>query len=173
MACLRDQRSKTGLFSVYVNDLLHNISKGNLYLFADNGTLYCIGDNIEEVIDCLNEAASRVNSWCNHNQLSIQLGKSEVLIFKSQQFTGPLRSVKIGTDTIRFVNKSTSLGITIKNHLKWDEQIKKVTKVFCWRMCYWPVNVQEEIYFINMHHCSRHIWNISMGNMFAQSNEWY
>ena len=85
MAYLRDQRSKTGLFSVYINDLLRIISKGNLFLFANNGTLYCIEDNIEGVIDSLNEAASRVNNWCNHNQLSnnIHTGKSEVLIIKS------------------------------------------------------------------------------------------
>ena len=127
MAYLKDQRSKTGLFSVYINDLLDNISKGNLYLFADDGKLYCTGDNIEGIIDSLNEAASRVNSWCYHNQLSIHPGKSELLIITSQQFTGPLQSVKIGTDTIRFVKKSTSLGITIENRLKRDEQIKKVS----------------------------------------------
>ncbi len=144
------------LFSIYINDLADNILKGNLYLFADDSTLYCIGDNIEGVIDSLNEAASEVNRWCNHNQLSIHPGKSEVLIITSQQFTGPLRPVKIGTDTIRFVDKSTSLGITIDNHLKWDEQIKKVTKAFCAkvgqlrRMSYLPVNVQEEIYFKNI-----------------------
>jgi retron-type reverse transcriptase len=102
------------LFSIYINDLADNILKGNLYLFADDSTLHCIGDNIEVVIDSLNEAASEVNRWCNHNQLSIHPGKSEILIITSQQFTGPLRPVKIGTDAIKFVNKSTFLGITTR-----------------------------------------------------------
>ena len=139
--------------------ITHGVPQGSLLgprlFFIHDSTLYCIGDTIE-VINSLNEAALEVNSWCNQNQLSIHLGKSDVLIITSQQFTGPLRTVKIGTDTIWFVNKSTSLGITIDNHLKWDEQIKKVTKVFCAkvgqlrRMSYLSVNVQEETYFKNI-----------------------
>ena len=68
------------LFSIilHINDLPDNISQRNLHLSADDSTLYCIGDTIEEVINSLNEAASEVNSWCNQNQLSIHSGKSEV-----------------------------------------------------------------------------------------------
>ena len=45
------------LFSIHVNDLSDFVSKGYLFMFADDTTLYCVGKDIEEVIDMMNEAA--------------------------------------------------------------------------------------------------------------------
>ena len=70
-----------------------------------------------------------------------------------QDFIGPLRPVTIGDKIIKYKNSVTSLGVTIDNHLKWDQQIKKVAKSYrakmsqFRRMTYLPISIQEEIYF--------------------------
>ena len=46
------------LFKIYVNDLLGSVTEGWIFLFADDTTIYCIGDDVESVVDSLNRIAS-------------------------------------------------------------------------------------------------------------------
>ena len=79
-------------------------------------------------------------------------GKSEAMIITRQHFNGPLQPVRIENEIIKYVRKATSLKIKIDNHLRWDSQVKKVTKSFgtkvgqLRRMSYLPVKVKEETY---------------------------
>ena len=57
------------LFSIHVNDLPDFISKGYLFMFADDTTMYCIGKNIEDVIDQLNDAARELMSGVERTNL--------------------------------------------------------------------------------------------------------
>ena len=140
------------LFSLYINDLPENISKGQVYIFADDTTFYYVGQNTE-VIDALNVIGNDVSDWCQKNKLSIHSGKSEVLIMTAQDFVGPLKPVRIGEDIIDYVQSSKCLGITIANHLKWNLHINKLSKSYKAKvsqlrsMSYLPVKVKEEIYF--------------------------
>ena len=59
----------------------------------------------------------------------------------------------IENEIIKYVRKVTSLGIEIDNHLRWESQVKKLTKPFSAKvgqlrkMSYLPIKVKEEIYF--------------------------
>ena len=94
-----------------------------------------------------------IDNWCQKNQLSIQSGKSEVLIMTAQEFVGPLKQVKIGKDITEYVQGSKCLGVTVDNHLNWNLHIDGVPKSFkakvshLRRMSYLPATVREEIYF--------------------------
>ena len=124
------------LFSMYINDLPDHITKGDVYLK-----------------DKLNEIGIEIKQWCEKNRLTIHSDKSEVMIITRQDFVGPLRPVRIGDNIIKYKNSVTSFGVTIDNHLKWDQQIKKVAKSYrakmsqFRRMTYLPIATQEEIYF--------------------------
>ena len=141
------------MFSLYINDLPENISKGQVCLFADDTTFYYIGQTTEEVIDALNVIGNDVHNWCQKNQLSIHSGKSEALLMTAQDFIGPLKPVMIGEDIIDYVQSSKCLGVTIDNQLNWNLHISKVLKSYkskvsqLRRMSYLPVRVKEEIYF--------------------------
>ena len=64
-----------------------------------------------------------------------------------------MRPVITGNEIIKYVRKATSLGIEIDNHLRWESQVKKVTKSISAkvgqlrRMSYLPIKVKDEIYF--------------------------
>ena len=92
-------------------------------MFADDTTMYCIGKNIEDVIDQLNDAARELYEWRRKNQLTVHKGKTEEMIISHKNFTGPLRPIWFGTSIIKYVTQSTSLGITIDNKLSWDKQL--------------------------------------------------
>ena len=65
------------LFSIHVNDLTDSITKGELVMFVDDTTIFCINDNIEEEIYCLNASANELLNWCNRNQLAVHTYKTE------------------------------------------------------------------------------------------------
>ena len=106
------------------------INQGYVFLFADDTTFYYVGHDIEEVIDMVNNIGGQVSEWCKRNQLTMHTGKSEAMIITRQDFIGPLRPVLIGYEIIKYVRKATSLGVEIDNHLRWESQVKKVTKSF-------------------------------------------
>ena len=62
-------------------------------MFADDTTVCCTGDNIEEVVDSLNASAwLSVLDWCNRNQLTVHAGRAEAMILSPKKFVGPLRA---------------------------------------------------------------------------------
>ena len=77
------------LFSIHFSDLPDFIYEGYLFMFADDTTMYCIGKNIEDVIDQLNGAARELYEWCRKNQLTVHTGKTEAMIISHKNFTGP------------------------------------------------------------------------------------
>ena len=140
------------LYSIHVNDLPDFVSKGYLVMFADDTTLYCVGKDIEEVIDMMNKAAKELFNWCKKNQLTVQKGKTKAMIRSHRDFTGPLRPASFGTSIINYVTHNTCLGTTTHNTLYWNKQFSKATTSFnsklkeLRRLRYLPVNVKKEIY---------------------------
>lgn len=48
------------LYTIYVNDLPDHIDSGDLYMYADDTTVYCIGPNVDQVISSLNKTMKQV-----------------------------------------------------------------------------------------------------------------
>ena len=63
------------LYSIQLNDLPDCIEGGELSLFADDTNVYCIGNNVEEVVDMLNKVMAHVYDWCMKNKLTVDPGK--------------------------------------------------------------------------------------------------
>ena len=122
-------------------------------MFADDTTLYCVGKDIEKVIDMMNEAPKELFNWCKKNQLTVHTGKTEAMIISHGDFTEPLRPVWFGNSIINYVTHSTCLGITIDNKFSWNKQLSKVITSFnsklkeLKRLRYLPVNVKKDIYY--------------------------
>ena len=93
MECGVPQGSFLGprLFKIYVNDLAGSVKEGWTVLFADDTTIYCIGDNIESVVDSLNRIASELYQWCIENKLTVNTEKIEATLITAKPFVSPLR----------------------------------------------------------------------------------
>ena len=133
------------LFKIYVNDLPRSVKEGWTFLFADDTTIYYIGDNVQSVVDSLNRIASELYQWCIENKLKVSTDKTEAMLITAKPW--------FGNDNIKFVNVSSSLGVYNDSQLKWDKQVKMVTKSYSAkllqlkRLRYLPKSVLEKIYY--------------------------
>ena len=58
-------------------------------MYADDTTLYCIGDSADEVVSTLNKALSELYVWCIANQLTPHPQNGEVMLLSRQRIIGP------------------------------------------------------------------------------------
>ena len=61
------------LYTIYGNDLPDHTDSGDLYMYVDDTTVYCIGPNVDQVISSLNETVKQVLMWSVKNRLTIHL----------------------------------------------------------------------------------------------------
>ena len=141
------------LYTIYVNDLPDHTDSGDLYMYADDTTVYCIGQNVDQVVSSLNETMKQVLMWSVKNRLTVHPIKTEAMILKKSAFVGPLPPLYFGTGLINLVDSTTCLGVKMDNRLSWSVHIDSVKKHFTQkvgalkRMRILPKQSLEEIYF--------------------------
>ena len=57
-------------FSFCANDLTDAINERELDMYADDTTLFCIGQSFHSVTEALNRSLADVDSWCKNNKLT-------------------------------------------------------------------------------------------------------
>ena len=118
------------LFTLFTNDLSPSVQSGSLYMFADDTTVFCIGDTADEAIVKLNKALQEVYDWCGGNQLTPHPGKSEAMLLCRENPMGPIAPVFLGGSCIKWVTKARVLGLTVDHKLTWDAHLMDVKKSF-------------------------------------------
>ena len=118
------------LFSIFVNNLPELIASGDLFMFADDTTIFMIDKNTDNIILMLQSILDQVYTWCQSNRLMAHESRTEALIISNLNFIGPLPLLTYGNSTIEYKLSSKCLGLTIDNKLSWQEHIKNVCKSF-------------------------------------------
>ena len=88
------------LFATYVNDLLDHVTIGELYMYADDTTIYVIENSVEDIVITLQEVLDQVNSWTLKNRLVVHEGKSEAMTLSIKPLIGPMKPLKWGDNVI-------------------------------------------------------------------------
>ena len=57
------------LFVLFMNDLPRSVPSGSVYMYADDTTIYCVGETADLVIDQLNKTLREFYIWCLNNRL--------------------------------------------------------------------------------------------------------
>ena len=73
------------LFLIYINDLPYSSSKLTFYLFADDTNIYCEAENLDLLQGTVNNELKKVKIWLDVNKLSLNIDKTNFIIFKSPQ----------------------------------------------------------------------------------------
>ena len=74
---------------------LKAITAGMTYMYADDTTIYCVGESVDKVTAMLNKTLDELAHWCKHNSLVPHPKKCEGMILQRQRFIGPLSSLKL------------------------------------------------------------------------------
>lgn len=85
------QGSVLGLiFTLFTNDLPAAITMGSLFMYADDTSIFCIGESVDAAVASLNRALQEVYGWCLEKRLTPHLAKSEVMLISTQSIIRPL-----------------------------------------------------------------------------------
>ena len=77
---------------MYVNDFPDCVVNGELYMFADDTTIFTVGSSVDEVCIALQDVMNEVYRWCSLNQLAVHEGKTDAVILNGKNFIGPLQA---------------------------------------------------------------------------------
>jgi len=137
----------------YVNDLPYSIRSGEVCMYADDTTIYTIGNTTDEVAIVLQVILDQLQTWCQKNRLIIHEGKCDALLLDRKPFIGPLKDLAWGHKTIGYRSFSVCLGIAIDVRLSWAYHVKSVSTSYSSkvkmlrRISFLPKATLETIYY--------------------------
>ena len=73
------------LFLIYINDLPNISNKLTFFLFADDTNIYYESNDLKELEKTINKELKLLSQWLNLNRLSLNVSKTNFVIFRSSQ----------------------------------------------------------------------------------------
>ena len=117
------------LFLIFINDMPNISKKLKFYLFADDTSIYYEFETLNETIKQMNKELKLVKKWQDANKLSLNIDKTNYVIFHSTQIKIPPDvRIKIGNKILNRVKYVKFLGILMDEHLNWKYHITKLSK---------------------------------------------
>ena len=112
------------LFIIYTNDLPNALRDSSCILFADDTTIYQSSTNINTIVNKLSLELDHLTDWFRANKLSLNVAKTNYMIFTKTQDTLPVITLKLGGETINRVENTKFLGVHIDNNINWCKHIQ-------------------------------------------------
>ena len=120
VTCGAPQGSVLGplLFLMYSNDLPLSSSKLAFYLFADDINIYCESESLDQLQSEVNRELKKGKMWLDVNKLSLNIDKTNFIIFKSPQHSSPETiCIKIGKFPFKQTYYVKLLGVLLDENL--------------------------------------------------------
>ena len=116
------------LFLLYINDLNQAIKFCKVHHFADDTNLLCLGNSIKKLNKLVNADLKRLVNWLNANKISLNVKKTEMVIFKSKQkkFEGDLK-IKLSGKRLYPTESVKYLGVKIDTNLSWQYHVNDLS----------------------------------------------
>ena len=112
------------LFLLYINDPNQAIKFCKVHHFADDTNLLCLGNSLKKPNKLVNADLKRLVNWLNANKISLNVKKTEMVIFKSKQkkFEGDLK-IKLCGKRLYPTESLKYLGVKIDTNLSWQYHV--------------------------------------------------
>lgn len=117
------------LFLIFINDLPNSSSLLSFYLFADDTNIYFEAENLDMLQRIVNRELKKVKEWLDVNKLSLNIDKTNFIIFKSPQHSSlETVNIKIGNQPVKQSRYVKFLGILLDEHLSWKYHLSELSK---------------------------------------------
>jgi len=118
------------LFIIYINDLPNSSTILHYILFADDSNVFLSHASYDHLFQTVNNELMSASDWFKANKLSLNLNKTNYIIFRSNKKPIPNTNnmVLIDNTTIPQVSSTKFLGVHIDQHLKWKTHIDEISK---------------------------------------------
>src|ERR1043165_3682325 len=117
------------LFLIYINDLPNTSSLLQFILFADDSNVFISHNSYENMYQLLNNELKTVSAWFKANKLSLNLNKTNYILFSSHRKPPPSQqdSVLIDGTIIPQVKLVKFLGTYIDQYITWKDHIEHIS----------------------------------------------
>ena len=114
-------------FILYINDLPNALELSKSYLFADDTSIYYSNSDIKQLEFVLNSELRKLDIWMKSNKLSVNISKTNDIIFRPRQKKINLNLViQYNNQMITQKQYIKFLGVYIDEHLSWKEHINYI-----------------------------------------------
>ena len=97
-------------------------------MFADDSNLFLFNENIENLLKIVNLELSKLSTWFRANKLSLNVKKTNYIMFGRKQATRghPSQTLYIEGVEVAQVNVTKFLGVFIDDILNWKNHINHI-----------------------------------------------
>ena len=116
------------LFIVYINDFQLSAKMLSFILFADDSSVFFSHRNPQTLLQTVNSELTNATLWIQANKLSLNLKKTNYMLFSNSLSILPGNVMFNGVEIER-VSTFKFLGLHIDEHLNWKYHISKLCKL--------------------------------------------
>jgi hypothetical protein len=123
------------LFSIFVNDLPHNLKHTKYMLYADDLQIYrhFFPSEIADAVKKINEDIKAISAWSQQNKFVLNTNKTQALIIgspkiKNRLYYGNISQVCVDDTFIPYSDSVQNLGITISSSLSWSNHVNNISR---------------------------------------------
>ena len=115
---------------LYINELPNSSTLLHYILFADDTNVFSSHSSYDQLFNIVNSDLLSASDWFKVNNLSLNLSKTNYILFTTSQKQLPQNKLGITIDYIIIPKVSTSkfLWVHIDQHLKWNVHIDEIFK---------------------------------------------
>ena len=116
------------LFLLYINDICKSSELLRFILYADDTNIFYCDNNIEHLCEIVNRELQGVMQWFKANRLSVNLKKTNFVIFGTSAKVRTSKACEIYLDNIKIMRSKTAkfLGVVIDENLSWKNHINYI-----------------------------------------------
>ena len=112
------------LFNIFLSDLFLVIKDTDFASYADDNTIYDIGDSINDVIVSLQDKSEKLFQWFSDNQLKGNTDKCHLIVSSDDP-----TEIQVGESVIKNTNCEKLPGIKIDNKFTFDEHVRALARI--------------------------------------------
>ena len=115
------------LFLIYINDLHKAIRYCKVHHFADDTNLFHTNKSVKNLNKLVNHDMKQLNNWLSANKISLNVEKTELVIFKSpRKVLSDEIKIKLTGKRLYPSNSVKYLGVRIDKFLHWHDQVNNI-----------------------------------------------
>ena len=118
-------------FIIYVNDITNTVPKLSLIQYADDTSAFTFNKDINILNNTMSNGLNKLNKWFQSNQLSLNLKKSNFMLFGTHNKTKKYSNrFKLCLDNVELshVDAYKFLGLNVDQSLTWNNHINDLSK---------------------------------------------
>ena len=117
------------LFLIYINDMKNSVKNSVLHHFADDTNLLCSDANEKNLKKKMNEDLKLIYIWLCSNRLSLNVDKTEFIVFRPARKNFEHRfTLTLNRTTLFESTKIKYLGLILDKALSWKHHIFELRK---------------------------------------------